>query len=54
MAHNAIHDELASMTHNDVWDLVDLPLGCKSVRCKWVFKTERSPDGKLRGIKPYL
>jgi len=32
------------MGHNDVWDLVDLPLGCKPVGCKWVFKTKCSPD----------
>ena len=42
---NAMHDELASMAHNDVWDLVDLPLGCKPVGCKlepskWVITRE--------------
>jgi len=51
---NAMHDELASMAHNDVWDLVDLPLGCKPVGCKWVFKTKRSPDGKVERYKARL
>jgi len=51
---NAMHDELASMAHNDVWDLVDLPLGCKPVGCKWVFKTKCSPDGKVERYKARL
>jgi len=51
---NAMHDELASMAHNDVWDLVDLPLGCKPVGCKWVFKTKRSPDEKVERYKARL
>jgi len=51
---NAMPDELASMAHNDVWDLVDLPLGCKPVGCKWVFKTKCSPDGKVERYKARL
>jgi len=38
---DAMKDELKSMAHNDVWDLVELPEGCKRVGCKWVFKTKR-------------
>ena len=37
---NAIKDELKSMEHNEVWDLVELPKGCKRIECKWVFKTK--------------
>jgi len=33
-------DELKSMAHNDVWDLMKFPEGCKRVRCKWLFKTK--------------
>ena len=51
---NAMHDELASMAHNDVWDLVDLPLRCKPIGCKWVFKTRHSPDGKVERYKAKL
>ena len=29
------------MEQNEVWDLVELPKGCKRVGCKWVFKTKR-------------
>ena len=42
---SAMHEKLASMSHNDVWDLVELPVGCEPVGCepvgcKWVFKTK--------------
>jgi hypothetical protein len=35
-----MHDEMASMCQNDVWDLVVLPNGCRPIGCKWVFKTK--------------
>ena len=34
---NAMKEELKSMKQNEVWDLVELPHGCKRVGCKWVF-----------------
>ena len=34
---DAMNDELKSMVHNEVWDLVELPKGCKRVGYKWVF-----------------
>ena len=37
---DAMKDELKSMAQNCVWDLVELPKGCKRVGCKWVFKTK--------------
>jgi hypothetical protein len=37
---NAMKEELKSMEQNCVWDLVELPEGCKRVGCKWVFKTK--------------
>jgi hypothetical protein len=51
---NAMHDELASMSKNAVWDLVELPVGCKVVGCKWVFKTKRDPSGKIERYKARL
>ncbi|CAJ2662215.1 unnamed protein product [Trifolium pratense] len=50
----AMHDELASMSHNEVWDLTELPVGCKAVGCKWVFKTKRDPNGKIERYKAIL
>ena len=50
----AMQDELVSMSHNSVWDLVELPKGCKPVGCKWVFKTKRSSDGAVERYKARL
>lgn len=50
---DAMHDELKSMKQNEVWDLVELPEGCKQVGCKWVFKTKCDSNGNIeRDIKP--
>ena len=51
---SAMHEELASMSHNDVWDLVELPVGCEPVGCKWVFKTKRNPNGEIERYKARL
>ncbi|GJV69402.1 hypothetical protein Tco_1484911, partial [Tanacetum coccineum] len=34
----AINDEMDSIIGNNTWVLTDLPLGCKSLGCKWIFK----------------
>jgi len=47
-------DELKSMAHNDVWDLMKFPEGCKRVRCKWVFKTKRDSYGNIKRYKARL
>lgn len=36
----AMRDEMQSMRHNNVWELVELPPGCKLIGCKWVYKTK--------------
>ena len=35
-----INDEMSSLKTNKTWFLTDLPLGCKSIGCKWVFLKE--------------
>jgi len=50
----AMKDELASMKKNGVWDLVDLLAGCKTVVCKWVFKTKRNANGEVEIYKARL
>ena len=47
-------DEINSMHMNGVWDLVELPHGCKPVGCKWVFKTKRDSNGKVERYKARL
>lgn len=44
---NAMKDELQSMKSNEVWDLVELPDGAKTVGCKWVFKTKQHSKGNI-------
>jgi len=51
---DAMKDELKSMAHNDVWDIVELPEGCKRVGCKWVFKTKRDSQGNIEHYKVRL
>ena len=47
-------DELKSMDHNEVWDVIELPEGCKRVGCKWVFKTKRDSNGNVERYKARL
>ena len=51
---NAMKDELNSMDQNQVWELVELPKGCKRVGCKWVFKTKRDFNGNIERYKARL
>ena len=51
---HAMHDEMASMYHNGVWDLVELPDGCRPIGCKWVFKTKRDARGQVERYKARL
>ena len=47
-------EELKSMDHIGVWDLVELPKGCKRVGCKWVFKTKHDSNGNIELYKARL
>ena len=47
-------DELKSMRDNDIWDLVELPKGVKSVSYKWIFKTKRDSKGNIERYKARL
>ena len=47
-------DEIKSMKQNKVWDLVELPNGCKRVGCKWVFKTKYDSNGNIERYKARL
>ena len=51
---NVMKEKINSMKHNGVWDLIELPKGCKRVGCKWVFKTKRESNGNLERYKPRL
>ncbi|RVW79242.1 Retrovirus-related Pol polyprotein from transposon TNT 1-94 [Vitis vinifera] len=52
--YNAMKDEMSSMKCNDVWDLVKLPNGAKTIGCKWVFKTKKDSLGNIERYKARL
>ena len=51
---NAMKEEINSMKHNCVWDLVELPKDCKRVGCKWAFKTKRDSHDNFEHYKARL
>jgi hypothetical protein len=50
----AMKDEMESMKTNQVWELVDLPLGRKSLGNKWVLKIKRKADDSIDKYKARL
>ncbi|RVW58917.1 Retrovirus-related Pol polyprotein from transposon TNT 1-94 [Vitis vinifera] len=54
IVYNAMKDEMSSMKCNDVWDLVELPNGAKTIGCKWVFKTKKDSLGNIERYKARL
>ena len=51
---DAMRDEIQSMRHNGVWELIELPEGHRPIGCKWVYKTERDHKGKIEKFKARL
>ncbi|TYK04613.1 hypothetical protein E5676_scaffold351G00170 [Cucumis melo var. makuwa] len=43
----AINDEMDSLESNRIWHLVDLPLSCKAIGCKWVLRKKLNSDGSV-------
>ncbi|KAK4404061.1 Retrovirus-related Pol polyprotein from transposon TNT 1-94 [Sesamum angolense] len=50
----AIKNELDSIMTNHTWDLEDLPVGSKPIKCKWIFKKKIKPDGSIDKFKARL
>ncbi|KAG7587705.1 GAG-pre-integrase domain [Arabidopsis suecica] len=51
---NACEEEIMSIEKNKTWSLVDLPIGCKPIGLKWVFKLKRNSDGSINKHKARL
>lgn len=47
-------EELESITHNDVWDLVEFPEDRKKVGCKWLFMTKYYSNENIERYKARL
>jgi hypothetical protein len=50
----AINDEMDSILSNNTWILVYLPLGTKTIGCKWVFRRKYNTCGSLQTFKVRL
>ena len=46
--------EMKFMYSNSVWTLVEAPKRVKLIRCKWIYKKKRGPDGKVETFKARL
>jgi hypothetical protein len=42
-----MHEELENFERNQVWELVDSPLGCKPIGTKWVWKNKDGEKGEV-------
>lgn len=51
---NAMKDELKSLEENNTWELVNLPVGKRTIKSKWVFKTKRDVNGDIQRFKARL
>nr|GEZ39414.1 zinc finger, CCHC-type [Tanacetum cinerariifolium] len=49
-----INDEIDSIMGNNTWVLADLPLSCKPLGCKWIFKRKPKVDGTIDKLKARL
>jgi len=50
----AMIDEMTSLDKNQAWDLVELAVGRKPIRRKWVFKKKMNTEGKVEKYKARL
>ncbi|KAL8088682.1 hypothetical protein AgCh_038452 [Apium graveolens] len=50
----AVKSEIDSIISNGTWELVDLPPGCSTIGCKWIFKRKLNPDGSINKYKARL
>ena len=50
----AVNSEIESILKNHTWKLVDLPLRCKPLRYKWIFKRKMKADGSIDKYKARL
>ncbi|KAL0430955.1 UNVERIFIED_CONTAM: Retrovirus-related Pol polyprotein from transposon TNT 1-94 [Sesamum radiatum] len=50
----AVKSEMDSIIFNGTWKLVDLPLGCTTIGCKWIFKKKLKFDGSVDKFKARL
>lgn len=50
----SMEEELKSITENNTWDLVSLPVDVKPIRLKWVYKLKKDVVGTIVHYKARL
>ena len=50
----AMQNELSALKRAKTWDFQTLPIGKKTIGCRWVFKVKTKSDGSWKGIKARL
>lgn len=50
----AMQIEYDSLISSGTWRLVQLPLGRKAVKCKWIYRVKTNPDGSVSKYKARL
>ncbi|KAL0433816.1 UNVERIFIED_CONTAM: hypothetical protein Slati_2715900 [Sesamum latifolium] len=48
----AVKSEMNSIVSKGTWVLVDIPSGCTTIGCKWIFKKKLKPDRTVDKFKP--
>lgn len=51
---NEMEEEMDSVKVDQVWRLVDLPPGCKTIGNKWILKIKHKVDGTTERYKAHL
>ena len=51
---NAMDNEIKSLKKHNVWELVELPEGRKTVGCKWIYKLKHDENGNIERYKARL
>ncbi|QHO56628.1 Retrovirus-related Pol polyprotein [Arachis hypogaea] len=51
---NAMKDKLVALDLNQTWSVVDCPPGVKPIRCRWVYRIKRRPNGSVERYKTRL
>jgi hypothetical protein len=49
-----MHEELGNFERNQVWMIVDPPLGCTPIGTKWVWKNNEGKEGEVVRSKSRL
>ena len=49
-----IKSKIDSLESNKIWELTDLPIGCRPISSMWIFKKKLRPDGSIDKYKAGL